>query len=68
MVRATMAASWPTPNRVDDLRVRRKWVPTKKRPSMTVLAPSIWIGKPVRAERIDACAYEQCVTVAVPHE
>ena len=29
IIRATMAASSPTPNRVDDLRVRRKCVPTK---------------------------------------
>ena len=40
IVRATIAASSPTPNRVDDLRVRRKWVPMKKSPSTTVLAPS----------------------------
>jgi hypothetical protein len=46
IVRATIAASSPTPNRVDDFRVRTKWVPTKTRPSTTVLAPSSWTGKP----------------------
>src|ERR671931_696700 len=44
--RATIAASSPTPSSSDDLRLRRKWTPTKYRPSTTVLAPSNWIGKP----------------------
>src|SRR3954447_2267363 len=37
--RATMAASWPTPNSTADLRLSRKWTPQKNRPGTTVLAP-----------------------------
>jgi hypothetical protein len=47
---ATMAASSPTPNRTEDLRLRRKWTPQKYRPGTTVLAPSLVRGKPMASK------------------
>src|SRR6516164_9469342 len=44
--RATIAASSPTPNSSEDLRVRRKWTPQKYRPGTTVLLASWVSGNP----------------------
>ena len=47
---ATMVAFSPTPNSSDDLRLRRKWTPQKKRPGTTMLAPSLVSGKPAASK------------------
>jgi hypothetical protein len=47
---ATMAASSPTPNSTEDLRLRRKWTPQKNRPGTTMLAPSSVSGKPMASK------------------
>ena len=46
MVRATIAASSPTPNNSDERRLRRKWTPQKYRPGTAVASASSTIGNP----------------------